>query len=225
MKPHWDLDEHLYPILDGLDEHPVFVWAKRRDFPAEVRFSKFNKMLTWRFGFTAKWRCFISGVQCHYAPLDTTRDHQRRLPWQLSMDHLVPMGIGEGRARRIHDRRMHTMANHAIVGRRLNSRQLGHMPLPLKILHRQRLARLSYDREDVSGETNYPIIRQAIIDGDDALRMHGRYPWQPWTYEVSEHRRAATAFMDAMTACEDEFLSLPRNHERLEWIEGLRWSW
>jgi len=220
----WMLDARRYPVMTGrnADGVPVVVPLLRREFPARVVRSKHITQMKW--GLSDGWRCFVSGVQCHWAPPDAYEGPGvADVPWALSLEHLVPLHLCRVRGWSGDLlRAASSLSNQAVLGRRLNQK-VGHNPLPLKFLARQTLASHGHDRDAPDGATFRDVMGR-LIAMEDGLRLHGLYPWQPWTYGVSAHRRAADAFMSGMEAYEREFLAVPR-HERAAFIEGFHWRW
>ncbi len=218
----WMLDDHLYPVATGIhdDGSPRIERLRRRDFPRRVLASKYNSHFKW--GSSDRWRCFLSGVQCHWAPAELyVGPAVRSIPWALSIDHLVPLHLCSLRGE-VDRRAVRSLANQAIVGQHLN-RKSGHIPLALKLLHRQVLAATAYDRDDASHAT-LSLVRGRIIATEDALKLHGHYPWQPWTYAEPGPRAAADAFMAEMAAFERRFLAIDR-WDRPAFVEAFAWRW
>lgn len=216
------LDGHRYPVVTGIhgDGTPRIERLLRRDFPPEVLASKYATHFKW--GLSDRWRCFLSGVQLHWAPARMYVGPTIRLiPWALSVDHLVPIHLHRLRGD-VDERGLCSLTNQAMVGQYLNNKS-GHIPLALKLLLRQELAATPYDREAADAAT-LRLVRTRIIDAEDALRLHGRYPWQPWTYDEPGPRAAADAFMDEMAAFEREFLTL-RRFERAAFVDAFAWRW
>jgi hypothetical protein len=138
----------------------------------------------------------------------------RKVPWECSKEHLVcdrNGGYGQG------------ASNIVIAGRYFNMK-IGHSPLPVKVMLRQRLAELNYDRNRPTWDAMDPILKKTIaIENEHRLGQH--YPWQPWAFEPgTRERRVADAFHREMMEAEQEFLALD-DAGRADWLRGFTWRW
>jgi hypothetical protein len=102
--------------------------------------------------------------------------------------------------------------------------KLGHSPLPVKLRVRQYLQTCEYDRKKPTYDTFRQVIGH-VINLEDSLRVGGKYPWQPNTYEEAnpEYERVQSFYQD-MRKEEEEFLALPPA-ERQGWIKDFKWRW
>jgi hypothetical protein len=213
------LDQHLYPVVTSIvDGELIIKKMMRQDFRPNRVSGKWVMLL--KFPKYHQLKCFISGVQCyivdkkmyHGTPLKT-------IPWAASHDHLCPVMRGINPVKIQDGGTSHT--NLCVVGAALNS-NMGHIPLALKLLHRQTLANNQYDREDFSFD-NFLYIRKTIIDTEDRLRIGGLYPWQPWTYPENKHKKLADDFCKKLYTIEDEYLRLGTN-DAMDFINNFKWN-
>jgi hypothetical protein len=211
----WVKDETLYPVGYLVDDQLVLKYYRRREFPASVYSSKYNTVFL-NQQYTG-WRCFVSGAQCYYIR-DTNGISIRKIPFVASVDHLVPL-----RDYHINENCLaHRLRNQTICGGFLN-KNIGHIPLALKILHRQVLQTLDYDRENPTLETFW-TIKTKIIETEEQLFHLGKFPWQAWTYSEAD-RPSTDAFNADMARVDAEFLAIEDHTARREYIDGFRWRW
>lgn len=156
--------------------------------------------------------CGISGVQC-YNMSDALITNASEKTWVQSREHLLSV---------IHHKDAFTVDTLSFdgapqetyhfpdtviinAGLRLN-KMLGHIPASLKLLLRRQLKHIQYDRTDYMNRTgNYDVIRAHKIYLENTFRMHGKYPWQPSTYEDVHQRAAAEEFTRRITQMDREF--------------------
>ena len=243
----WMLDQYPYPVVVGRDEGGLVIKRiLRREFQQHgLRGSKFSVLIS-KSDMFHHWRCFISGVQC-YALTEKMRERLNLpssvdRPWALSLDHLVPVPRGEKkRARRVvpggdkvvagsrpqpeFDDRANRIINHCLMGTMLNY-SLGHIPMPLKLLHRSVLAQVvSYDREDYSLAT-FRQVKEITIETENQFLLAGKYPWQPWTYsEGCRERLAALDLFAQMRQVERDYLACENPRTAMRFIEDFVWRW
>jgi hypothetical protein len=153
--------------------------------------------------------CFYSGVQTYLSAGEF-----KYSPWEVTREHLVAVvnaGSGCGGS------------NIVFAGALLNMK-LGHSPLPVKLHIRQQLSSCVYDRNRPTYETFRNVIGH-VIQIEDAMRVGGKYPWQPHTYDPNDpHYAMVQDFHSDMKKAEEDFLALPPEGRR-EWIRDFRWRW
>lgn len=209
-------DDTKYPFCKDVVKGEMLIeFLPRREFPPWLTRTKYNKFLNRQY--VPNWRCFISDVQCiafseHNSVKASATDQNY---WALSIEHLIPL-------REQSDSRSHRLVNQVFVGRKLNQ-SIGHIPLALKLHHRTQLRNCDYDRNDYSSD-NFYIVRNYIIEVEDQMKLGGKYPWQPWTYEDTKYKLAAEDFCDELKKVDQEFLSL-NVHERYKWFDEFKWKW
>jgi hypothetical protein len=205
-------------VMTGGDQHdPELVWMHYDEI------AKRNKNRDWvsvkmakRFGLDAglPQRCWYTGVQMYLVPTDLRIALHYYVPWECSREHLVcerNNGLGNGQS------------NIVIAGRSIND-NLGHSPLPLKLLHRQEFAKREMDRETMTWASMKPWI-DCIIEVENQYRLGAHYPWQPWAFDPgTAHRKIADAFNVEMMAEEQAFLALD-DESRKQWLDEFVWRW
>ncbi len=210
----WKDDETLYPVGRFVDGELIIQRYKRREFPSWVYTSKFN-----RYHLNANytgWRCFVTDAQCYYMKR-TNGISLLKIPFVASLDHLVPM-----REYRTPETSLtHRLRNQTVVAGLVN-KNIGHIPLALKILHRQVLSTIDYNRENPTIETFW-TIKHKIIETENQFLHWGRYPWQPWCWD--KHRKIADDFMQEMKTFDENFLAISDPKIRSEFIKNFCWRW
>lgn len=213
----WFNDDNLYPVCDRIiDDIPEIKYYIRRNFPSFARCSKFN---TWFLNrnFT-KWRCFITDVQC-FLSINYNGFPSNVLPWVLTVEHLVPLKYREFNSNPLIT---HGFKNQDVCGKAIN-KQIGHIPLALKLLHKKTLKNIDYEREHPTYNT-YLEITDYIIKTELQFKYLGRYPWHPWLYEGNESI-IPNAFIKEMIKFDNEFLTIPNLRERNAFIDDFTWRW
>jgi hypothetical protein len=208
----------LLVMTGGTHEDPVLEWL---EYDEIVRRNQqratpwVSPRLTKRLGRepNLEQRCWLSGVQLYFVPYSVLPDPMLA-SWAVSRDHLVCERNGGSHQ---------GDSNISMVGSYLNHK-VGHAPLPLKLLHRQELARHELPRDVPSRETAHAVVGH-IIDVERQHRLGSGYPWQPWVFApgTREHR-IATAFFEEMRDAEREFLAL-EPEGRGQWLTEFRWRW
>jgi len=210
--------DRLLLVMVGGDQHePDLVWMPYEQLAERNRKRDWVSLkMTKRFGREPglEQRCWYTGTQLYLVPYELSRRLRYHVPWECSREHLVCErngGVGNG------------LSNIAIAGRAIND-QLGHSPLPLKLLHRQVFAAKNFDRDTPTWEAVRPWY-ESIIEVEERYLLDGHYPWQPWAYEPGTRgRRIAEAFHAEMRAAEREFLMLD-DEARRQWIDDFVWRW
>lgn len=208
------LDRELLLMVGGDQDAPELEWwhydriaqenMDHRRITGDWWISKYVR----RFGREPRVedRCWISGVQLYFVPWQLWDDLNRRTPWRCSREHLI-----SGRHRP--DLKVPNTAftkgmfDPLVVpcGQAVN-KSIGHIPLALKVLLKQELAKLDYDRDTPTYEAFGPVI-EAVIDIQNQFKVEGKYPWQPETYEEGTRgRRMAESFCETMRALEREMV-------------------
>jgi len=153
--------------------------------------------------------CFYSGVQTYLSVTEF-----KYSPWEVTREHLVAV---------INDGSGHGGSNIVFAGALLNMK-LGHSPLPVKMLLRHYLKSCEYDRLKPTYDTFGKVIGFAI-ELENSLKVGGKYPWQPHTYDPSEACYGQVqSFYREMQQTERDFLALPPE-ERRDWLKDFRWRW
>ena len=157
------------------------------------------------------FNCAITGVKCFAIPPHLYERRNPQMVWVISNEHLLSVrhhrdyfsaptdGHWPAETMRIPTNSM------ILVGSKFNLK-LGHTPASLKLLFRRHLRDKQYDRTDVLDLNNtFATLRQLWIDFEDSFRIHGKYPWQPQTYEDVTHRAAAQDYLDRINRMDREF--------------------
>jgi hypothetical protein len=205
-------------VMTGGDQHdPELEWMHYDDLAERNQDREWlSTKMAKRFGLdaTLPQRCWYTGTQMYLVPYDLRLALRYHVPWECSREHLVCErngGLGNG------------ISNIVIAGRAIND-NLGHSPLPLKILHRQNFATQEIDRDATTWASVKPWI-DCIIEVENQYQLGAHYPWQPWAFDPgSAHRRTADAFHQEMLAEERAFLALDAEGRR-QWIDGFTWRW
>ena len=210
-------DRDLLVMVGGDQDTPLLEWFHYDKLATRNRDNGWiSRKMSKRFGMNAdlEQRCWYSGVQLYLVPYKVLGKLGFKVPWECSREHLVCErngGVGHG------------LSNIVIAGRALND-NLGHTPLPVKLLHRQNLRDLELPRDEPIWNTMTPI-RESIIETENQFQCGGHYPWQPWAYDITNpHRPAAVAFHEEMLTAEKEFLSQDKAG-RVQWLEEFTWRW
>ncbi len=206
------LREHIYywanSLTDGLPNVQATTWDA---VPGNLPFKKYGGAGVSANG-VAFQTCGITGVQCYLMSLDLV-DQAQEYSWVQSREHLLSVlhhkeafsadttGF-DGSPTSTYRFPDVTIIN---AGFRIN-KLLGHIPASLKLLLRRQLKHIEYDRTDYMNATdNYGTIRKHKILLENSFRLHGKYPWQPSTYEDVKHRAAAEEFTTRITNLDREF--------------------
>lgn len=153
--------------------------------------------------------CFYSGVHTYLSI-----SKFKYAPWEVTREHLVAV-INEGSG--------HGGSNIVFAGALVNTK-LGHSPLPVKLRVRKHLKTCEYDRTQPTYETFRRVIGH-VIDLENSLRVGGKYPWQPHTYqETDPDYERVQSFYGDMRKTEEEFLAL-LPAERQGWLKDFEWRW
>lgn len=210
-------DRQLLVLTGGNQDEPQLEWMHYDDIALRNRNRDWiSRKMSKRFGLNADLpqRCWYSGVQLYLVPYELLNELYPKVPWNCSREHLVCErngGLGHGDS------------NIVIAGWALNDK-LGHLPLPVKLLHRQVLATKELDRDNPVWATMGPI-RQLIIETEEQYRLGAHYLWQPWAFEPgTRHHQMAQAFHETMLAEEQDFLRQD-DEGRRQWLEDFTWRW
>jgi len=211
-------DRRLLVMTGGDQNNPELRWI-HYDEIAQRNHKRRNpwvsKRMTRKFGRNADLpqRCWYTGMQLYLVPWEVFYANGEMTPWMCSREHLVCERNGGA------DR----PSNLVIAGRYINDK-LGHSPLPLKLAHRNRFAKMDVDRERPTYSALGPWI-DAIVEFESEYKLGRHFPWQPWAFEEGSYeRRLAEAFNADMMAQERAFLALD-DEGRRQWIEEFRWRW
>jgi hypothetical protein len=175
-----------------------------------------SRKMSKRYGLDAdlEQRCWYSGVQLYLVPWKLYDKLFPKLPWVCSREHLVCErngGLGNG------------ISNIVVAGYAINV-NLGHLPLPVKLLHRQVFATMDLDRDNPVWDTMTPL-HYKIIETENQYALGGHYPWQPWAFEPgTRDHRIAQAFHEEMMAVEADFLAQDIA-DRAQWLDDFTWRW
>jgi hypothetical protein len=210
-------DRELMMMVGGDQHDPQLEWMHYDDIAERNRKEDWvSRKMSKRFGLDAALpqRCWYTGVQMYLVPWELFEQLGRHVPWMCSREHLVCErngGLGNG------------LSNIVVAGRSIND-NLGHSPLPLKLLHRQEFAQRDMDRETMTWASVKPWI-DVIIETENQHRLGSHYPWQPWAFqEGTRERRVADAFHQEMLAEERFFLALDAEGRR-QWLDDFVWRW
>ncbi len=194
----------------GDQNNPVLKEYLWEDLPACVKTRRRHVIASMhRNNLDEEMVCFYSGVHTYLSTM-----HFKYSPWEVTREHLVAVvndGGGSGGS------------NIVFAGALLNMK-LGHSPLPVKLYVKQHLKECNYDRSCPTYETFCTVISH-VIEAEDNLKVNGKYPWQPHTYDPTDASyEQVQDFYSDMRRTEEEFLSQPAEG-RAEWIRNFRWRW
>ena len=193
-----------------VDEVPVIQETLWDDIPMKVRGLRLMSLVKLN---NYSFNCAITGVKCFVMPPHLIDYRNPQMAWVVSNEHLLSV-----RHHRDHfstqtqgywpaETNHMPQASMVLTGSKFNYK-LGHTPASLKLLFRRHLRDKQYDRNDTLDlNGTFATLRQLWIDFEDSFRMHGKYPWQPQTYEDPIHCAAAQAYLDRINDLDREFFA------------------
>lgn len=214
-KPHLgDMTEYPF-VVRGPDGN--MLRTKMRYVKASRYFQSRWAKITFRMG----WHCFYTGAHLygydrHYS------QHPSKIPWGLSLDHLVPK-----RHKRFFDPDIQEQIHRSVIlsGMRVNY-LLGHDPLVVRAVLRKELHKLDLNRDDPSPK-DVDLCYHAIVEVKDRIMRTddgAGFVWQDGNFEDEDRKRQARTCFAEMLDIERTFLQMPYD-EQMDWLETFEWKW
>jgi hypothetical protein len=216
----FELDENLYPIgfLYKEEEKIEIKMLRRNQFPSFVVGNCMNYLLN--KGYINNFDCFYTGTHGWVGEINyhTLKDEKKR--FFLTKEHLVSKRIANilGLLDKV------GKAGNIVGATSYFNYKIGHMPLVLKLWHKEKLRNIEYSREELTKKNSH-IILDNIIDLQNQFLYKGSYPWQPSTYTDKEEQKISQAIFDEMIQVDKEFLLIDNVKDSFQWLKEYDPTW
>lgn len=202
-----DDDRIVHVVRECRDGNPIIQHYRYRNLNRRGLCTPFYKHFHADRSMT--FRCFYTGAEVYLVSGKLLSNEGRAplwsIPWALTREHVAP--------RRDRDlMRVNSVGNMVPCALLLN-KQMAHLPLAVKLLERDFLHTLNFDRTALSHGTA-TLVWNSIIAFEQSFWFVDNYPWFPHAIKDPAAKRASDEFFGHLWRHEERFLALSWRDQR-----------